>query len=86
MAAVAVYAADLHDIEVEREEDIYRLRSSAWFDSNPVQQLHVGTMDFYPGKAAKYLPLPVRMGIESVLETIPLLNRYGGKVAAWGVK
>jgi hypothetical protein len=35
VTAVAVYAADLHDIEVEREDDVYKLRSTAWFDSNP---------------------------------------------------
>ncbi|MFP6582857.1 MAG: class I SAM-dependent methyltransferase [Candidatus Hydrogenedentota bacterium] len=58
----------------------------AWFDTNPVQQLSVSTMDFYPGNAAKLLPLPIRMGFESILGAVPFLNRYGGKVAAWGVK
>lgn len=58
----------------------------SWFNTNPVTALRIGTMDFYPGNASKILPLPVRMGIESALESVPLLNQYGGKVAAWGVK
>ena len=58
----------------------------AWFSTNPVSKLDVGTMDFYPGKLAKALPLSARMGIESTLESLPLLNQYGGKVAVWGVK
>jgi ubiquinone/menaquinone biosynthesis C-methylase UbiE len=58
----------------------------AWFDDTQVQKLRVSTMDFYPGRAAGILPLSVRMGIESAMATVPILNQYGGKVTAWGIK
>ena len=57
-----------------------------WFKDAPTTKLTVSTMDFYPGKLSGVLPLAVRMGIESVIEIVPIVNRYGGKVAAWGVK
>ena len=57
-----------------------------WFDGITNSQLQVSTMDFYPGKLSAALPLPLRMGIESAIAKIPIVNQYGGKVAAWGVK
>jgi len=57
-----------------------------WFKDSPTTKLTVSSMDFYPGKLSGFLPLPLRMGIEAAIGTIPVVNQYGGKVAAWGVK
>jgi hypothetical protein len=34
ISAASLFAAELRDIEVERDDDFYRLRSSAWFGTN----------------------------------------------------
>lgn len=57
-----------------------------WFDDFETSQLHLSTMDFYPGRLSGVLPLSVRMGIESAIGHVSLVNQYGGKVAVWGVK
>lgn len=57
-----------------------------WFRDIPLQEVHVSTMDFYPGKLSGLLPLNLRMGVESLGERMPLLKQFGGKVFAWGVK
>jgi 2-polyprenyl-3-methyl-5-hydroxy-6-metoxy-1,4-benzoquinol methylase len=58
----------------------------SWFEGATPSKLTVSTMDFYPGKMSSALPLPIRMGIEAAIGHVPFVNRYGGKVAAWGVK
>lgn len=57
-----------------------------WFTDASTTKLTVSTMDFYPGKLSGVLPLSARMGIEALFGHVPFANRYGGKVAAWGVK
>ena len=34
VSVASVIAAELRDIEVERDDDVYRLRSTAWFETN----------------------------------------------------
>lgn len=57
-----------------------------WFEGVAPEWFRVSTMDFYPKKLGGVLPLSVRMAIETAIGHISFVNRYGGKVAAWGVK
>lgn len=58
----------------------------SWFGGTPVRELHVASMDFFPSRLGRLLPLGVRMTIERTAERTPGLNLLGGKVVAWGVK
>jgi len=58
----------------------------SWFEGVQVQELHVASMDFFPNQLKGVTPRALRMGIERSLERVPLLNRFGGKTIAWGVK
>lgn len=50
-----------------------------WFRNISVNKLTIGTMDFCPSFLNS-------MTIESALEKIPGINKFGGKVVAWGEK
>jgi|LGOV01.1.fsa_nt_gb SAM-dependent methyltransferase len=56
-----------------------------WFDGLQLREFRVRSMDFYPGFLC-VIALRQRMWCERVLESIPILNLFGGKVVAWGRK
>lgn len=56
-----------------------------WFECLQVRELHVRAMDFYPAFLSN-ISLHKRMQCEGILESIPILNLFGGKVVAWGRK
>lgn len=58
----------------------------SWFDAVETDELNISTMDFFPGVLSEFLSLMIRMNIERSAEKIPILNLFGGKVVAWGVK
>lgn len=57
-----------------------------WFDEIPVSQIRATTMDFYPHRITVPRKLESRMNIESIIEKIPLLRWFGGKVVISGTK
>jgi ubiquinone/menaquinone biosynthesis C-methylase UbiE len=57
-----------------------------WFNGLPLNGLKVTSMDFFPSQISFKALQPVNMFAESVLETLPLINMFGGKVVAWGEK
>lgn len=55
-----------------------------WFDTLPIINVRTTSMDFYPGLLAFNDDLAMRF--ERMLENIPLLNLFGGKVLISGTK
>jgi len=55
-----------------------------WFAGKPVSSLRVASMDFFPGLLALTEEFP--LCLERVLECIPLLNQFGGKILISGMK
>ncbi len=57
-----------------------------WFDQPGIDKLVITTMDFFPSRLSFGIALESRMNIESKLEQIPVLNKFGGKVLISGTK
>lgn len=57
-----------------------------WFRSLPVKNLHCTTMDFYPPFLGFGFIRSFSLKIETLLENIPMLNNFGGKVIITGTK
>lgn len=55
-----------------------------WFDTQPITNVKTTSMDFYPGLLVFNDDLAMRF--ERILENIPILNLFGGKVLIIGTK
>ncbi len=60
-------------------------QTGRWFECLHPRELNVRSMDFYPGALSK-VSFDKRMRCERLMERIPMLNLFGGKVVVWGVK
>ena len=57
-----------------------------WFGTGKLpSELRVDSMDFFPN-ALGFVPKGLRLGMERTLESVPGLNKLGGKVLAYGRK
>jgi ubiquinone/menaquinone biosynthesis C-methylase UbiE len=56
----------------------------SWFAGAGAQNLRVSTMDFYPPQLVGWMNLKNRMAYERVMESVPGLRYFGGKVVVWG--